>query len=125
MIRSELAVAGGTLLVARGSGIVVGWLCGRRVGEQAELLKITVGDGYRRRRVGTRLLSRMIDECVADGVEKLFLEVRSLNRAAVEFYEEFGFAEVGRRKGYYKRPSDDAVVMELKILEKGHGVTIR
>lgn len=119
MIRSELLTENGVQLSARLSGTVVGWACGRWTGEEAELLKIAVNNRYRRQKLGTVLLDRLVSLCADAGAVKLFLEVRSMNRAAVRFYKRYGFTEVGRRKGYYKEPSDDAVIMETNLPEKG------
>ena len=120
MIADELRTENGIQLVARSAGVIVGWACGRRVGKEAELLKIAVTDRCRRRRIGSRLLNRFVGLCAADGAATLFLEVRSRNHAALAFYNGYGFAEIGRRKGYYKKPVDDAVVMQLSVLENGH-----
>ena len=45
------------------------------------------------------------------GLETVFLEVRSRNTAAINLYTAYGFKRVGVRKGYYKNPDDDAVIM--------------
>ena len=39
------------------------------------------------------------------------LEVRPSNHAAIALYEGFGFEVVGRRKNYYDKPSEDALLM--------------
>jgi ribosomal-protein-alanine N-acetyltransferase len=43
------------------------------------------------------------------------LEVRAGNLAALTLYRRFGFVEVGRRKGYYRDPAEDAVLMDLLL----------
>ena len=43
--------------------------------------------------------------------EKVFLEVRASNEAALGLYRRFGFSEAGRRANYYERPREDALVM--------------
>ena len=47
------------------------------------------------------------------GLETTFLEVRSKNAPALALYRAYGFEEVGVRKGYYKNPDDDAIIMLL------------
>jgi ribosomal-protein-alanine N-acetyltransferase len=41
--------------------------------------------------------------------------VRATNRAAVALYGRAGFREVGRRRGYYRDPVEDAVLMRREI----------
>ena len=48
-------------------------------------------------------------------VQTVFLEVRSSNEAALELYRALGFAESGRRKGYYADPPEDALVFRIQL----------
>jgi ribosomal-protein-alanine N-acetyltransferase len=48
-------------------------------------------------------------------VERVFLEVRESNLAAVRFYETHGFARAGQRAGYYRDPDEVAVLMIRKL----------
>jgi ribosomal-protein-alanine N-acetyltransferase len=41
----------------------------------------------------------------------IMLEVREHNEAAIALYDEAGFVPVGRRRGYYERPREDAILM--------------
>ena len=41
----------------------------------------------------------------------LTLEVRESNAPAIALYRKHGFEEAGRRKGYYTKPTEDAVIM--------------
>ena len=45
------------------------------------------------------------------GVKYFTLEVRSLNEPAIRLYESLGFAKEGTRKGFYRDPEDDALIM--------------
>lgn len=55
----------------------------------------------------------------------LTLEVRVSNRPALELYMKHGFEQVGRRRGYYERPKEDAILMTLEFpgREKGEDLT--
>ena len=48
----------------------------------------------------------------------LTLEVRPSNQAAIQLYYKHGFAQVGRRKDYYKQPKEDAIIMTLEFGEE-------
>ena len=41
----------------------------------------------------------------------LTLEVRASNTPAIALYRKHGFEEAGRRKNYYTKPAEDAVIM--------------
>jgi ribosomal-protein-alanine N-acetyltransferase len=53
------------------------------------------------------LLTALRDAAAVD----VWLDVRASNVAARALYERFGFQEVGRRRGYYRRPVEDAINM--------------
>ena len=52
-----------------------------------------------------------LDEGRARGIEAVYLEVRDSNQRARRLYRSRGFEEVGRRRGYYRRPVEDAIVL--------------
>jgi len=58
---------------------------------------------------GIKMLLHLIDLALDAGSRNLTLEVRESNVDAQLLYEKFGFAEVGKRHGYYR--DEDAVVM--------------
>lgn len=93
---------------------VVGYCIFTAPCEDCELLRIAVDKDYRKCGIGHRLMKEMIRMCVEDNGEKIFLEVRESNDAAISMYESLGFDEISRRKDYYKKLTEDAVIMELK-----------
>lgn len=107
----------GLQLMARGdgAGAVIGWCCGLLIGEEAELLRIAVSQTERRRGVGAALLSKFEGECRERRVATIFLEVAETNMPARRLYEKFSYRAVGRRKGYYSQPVDDALVMKKTL----------
>ncbi|MDR3089909.1 MAG: ribosomal protein S18-alanine N-acetyltransferase [Desulfobulbaceae bacterium] len=98
------------------AGLMLGWTCVLPVVDEAELLKIAVLPEKRRLGVGRALLTDAFRQAADGGARRLFLEVREKNLAARLLYRQTGFTEVGRRKGYYRSPPDDALLLE-KILE--------
>lgn len=96
----------------------IGMAICRVAADEAELLTIAVSSEHRRRGAGRRLLSAAIEHVRRAGARSLFLEVGADNRAAQSLYLSLGFAEVGRRMGYYARanlPAGDASVMRLTL----------
>ena len=100
---------------APGDSGVVGYAVATFVVEQAELANLATAPAARRRGVGGLLLDEVIREAVTRGTRELFLEVRESNRGARALYASRGFTEVGRRRGYYRRPVEDALVLRLRL----------
>jgi ribosomal-protein-alanine N-acetyltransferase len=87
----------GVTLVSEADGEISGFLVGRQVGEEAEILNLGVAQARRRRGDGRALLKAALDEFAARGVSRVFLEVRESNEAGIAFYTKHGFAKTGRR----------------------------
>lgn len=102
-------------LAAEGGDGVAGFAVASVVGTEAELETIVVEARRQRQGLGTRLLGALAEELRGAGVEELFLEVRSSNQRALEFYRRMGFAETGRRVRYYADPVEDAVLQRLRL----------
>lgn len=80
-----------------------------------ELLRIATAPEKRGRGIGGALLDEVIRRCRSSGAEVLRLEVRRSNNAAIALYLSRGFFEIGVRRGYYRNPDDDAILMELRL----------
>jgi len=93
----------------------LGYIVGRAVIDQGEILNLGVTLSARRRGIGTALVRRLLEDFGRRGVVSAFLEVRESNLPAQQLYESFGFAAVGRRPRYYQRPMEDAVVLRAAI----------
>ena len=115
-IAAELRRSGGYALVAtEENGEVAAWCCGLQVGVEAELLKIAVVPGGRRKGLARSLLTELCSRFTLRGVEKIFLEVRGRNHPALQLYSGLGWRETGRRSSYYSDPVDDAVMLVRRI----------
>ena len=89
-----------------------GYFIGAASNGEAELYRIAVLPEYRRKGLGKHLMEAFLDSC-PKSTNKIFLEVRSKNTAALELYKRYGFKVIHVRKGYYK--DDDGVVMEANV----------
>lgn len=81
----------------------LGFALFRAVADEAELLTLAVRPDRRRRGIGAALLAWTCRAAHARGARVLHLEVGADNPAALALYGRCGFAEVGRRPGYYRR----------------------
>jgi ribosomal-protein-alanine N-acetyltransferase len=97
------------------SGAFLGWTCFLLVLDEAELLKIAVVPAWRHQGIGQALMQDVFTSAARFEARRLFLEVRERNLAARALYRKTGFTEVGRRKGYYDHPPDDALMLEKNL----------
>ncbi|MCD7783937.1 MAG: ribosomal protein S18-alanine N-acetyltransferase [Firmicutes bacterium] len=95
---------------------IAGFIMLSIVGDEAEIMNIAVAEKARRRGVGSALIENALLLCGERGVRAVYLEVRSKNEAARALYESVGFRRLYVRGGYYKKPTDDAVIM-IKHIE--------
>ena len=91
-----------------------GYLLATIIDGEAEILSIGVTPDRQRQGVGKRLLQRFFDYGASRNMAKAVLEVAEDNVPALGLYRDFGFAEFGRRKDYYKQGNQkiDAIVMK-------------
>ena len=84
---------------------------------EAHILNLCVGETYRCRGVGRRLLGSLIERAVAGGMADAFLEVRPSNIVAIRLYLALGFEQVGMRRGYYQAADgrEDAAVLRRAL----------
>ncbi|HEY1637617.1 MAG TPA: GNAT family N-acetyltransferase [Rhizomicrobium sp.] len=95
------------------AGVVV---C-RVAADEAEILTLGVVPECRRAGFGRRLVRAAAATVFAQGAQTLFLEVDVGNTAALSLYRQLGFAEVGRRRGYYRSCDSlaDALVLRCRL----------
>ena len=103
-------------IVARAaSGEVIGYGCSWQIHEELRINNIAVREDRRGLAVGRAILLRMIEEGRLAGCRVALLEVRPSNTAARALYASEGFAQIGRRKDYYRLEREDALVMALEL----------
>jgi len=101
-------------LVAESEGVLVGHAVASLVAEIAELQRIAVATPWRRRGVAGALLEEVVGLATRAHADRVLLEVREDNAAALGFYAAHGFVEVDRRRRYY-RDGATAVVLRLAL----------
>lgn len=106
-----------TMVVAEEDGEIMGYGCTCTVCENCDLENILVAEEYRKSGVGTAILNALLDDAAERGAEKVFLEVRVSNAAAMKLYLRCGFAGVHARTRYYS-DGEDCLVMSKVIASK-------
>ena len=118
LFHGEVRRASALTLVAETDGVLVGYaICGF-VLDEAHVENIAVVDAWRGQGVAQSLFDALLATARARGARYLALEVRAENARAIRFYERNGFASVAVRRGYYRHPVEDAIVM-LRRLDAG------
>lgn len=99
--------------VCREQGMMVGYAVMMLVLDEAHLLNIGIVAERQRGGLGGTLLDFLCAEARAAGAGRMFLEVRPSNASGLGLYRRYGFAEIGRRRGYYPGHDgrEDAIVM--------------
>lgn len=87
--------------------------------DESEIGNLAVAPAARGRGVGAALLDTALDEAVRRGAASTYLEVRESNVAARRLYASRGFTAVGRRRRYYRNPTEDALVLHRPIIQSG------
>ena len=107
-VRGELTNSLALWLVALAGDEVVGYVGSQTVLGEADMMNIAVADSHRRQGIARMLVRELIDRLDAN---MLTLEVRASNAPAIALYESEGFAQIGLRKNYYRKPKEDALIL--------------
>lgn len=91
--------------------------------DEAELLTIGVAAAQQRKGLGRAMLTEMLGVARDRNMQRVFLEVRSSNVAAIALYRSAGFSEIGVRRDYYRNAngSEDALVMACELMSESNG----
>lgn len=110
---------GGFGLLWRHQGEAQGFVLCRTNGARGEVLSLGVAPPARKRGIARALMDAAIETARRQGLRDLYLEVAQDNTAALCLYRDLGFAQVGRRVGYYVRPEEktvDALTLRRQIV---------
>ncbi len=99
---------------------ICGYAIHSRALDEAHLLNLCISPARRRAGLASLLLDYLLRELMVAGVDRLFLEVRPSNKAALRLYAQHQFEKIGRRPGYYPAAEgrEDALVL-LRHLDGG------
>ena len=92
-------------------GIVVGFIHYTKLYNSVDIVDIVVKEEYQNQKIGSNLLDYVITELSCN--DRIYLEVNTKNKKAINLYQKFGFRVINVRKNYYGL--EDAYVMERVI----------
>ena len=101
-------------VVAEDEGEVIGYGGYTAAADTADVDNIAVVENYRRSGVAKSIVDELCKKAKKQGVEKLFLEVRVSNYAAMSLYLKCGFKGIYARSRYYP-DGEDCLVMVKEL----------
>ena len=99
---------------------IAGFIVARLIADELHVNNVAVRPEFRGRDLGSLLLQTTLKQAQQRGAKLAQLEVRANNQPAQRLYRSCGFGAVGRRKNYYRNPTEDAVLMSLSFSDIGH-----
>ena len=83
--------------------------------DEGQITNIATHPDFRRMGYGRAVVEALIKYAKNNRLESVSLEVRESNKAAIALYTDFGFKVEGKRKDFYTKPTEAALVMVLRI----------
>ena len=96
---------------------MVGYMVAMSAVDEMHLLTLSIDHAYQRQGLGRALLNEILNSARAMDMQRVILEVRPSNVAAVALYRKAGFSELALRRDYYPAAGgrEDALVMEYRL----------
>ena len=111
----ESVNAGTLFFVAKKENKVCGYIGISIIAGEGYITNIAVFPEHRSKGIGTALLKRVISLKDEMNLDFVSLEVRASNKAAISIYEKNKFKVEGLRKGFYRNPTEDAIIMTRRF----------
>lgn len=90
---------------------IIGLACLWAIVEEAHITLLGVDPDYRCQGFGQLLLLTLLAKAIARKLERATLEVNVNNSQGINLYQKFGFKVAGKRKNYYQKTGDDALIL--------------
>ena len=93
---------------------IVGFIVGVKTSKtMVKIPMLAVSENYRRKGIGTELLTSFLKKLSMQNIKQVELEVRTNNTAAIAFYEKHGFAIIDTIKGFYQNGEDARIMRKV------------
>ena len=97
---------------------LLGYICYWVVFEELRLMNLAVRQDCRRQGIASRLVRYAMEEGITQGTTRALLEVRAGNHVGRQLYQALGFRQYGCRRSYYTNPHEDAILMQLQMVNQ-------
>lgn len=114
-IKNDLNSKNSLYLLAFTNSTCIGYIACDMLVDHADVSAIAVHEKYRNMGVATLLLKKIVDICVSNKFNSIFLEVRVSNLIAISLYEKLGFSKIATRKNYYP-DNEDAYIYKKDLV---------
>lgn len=106
-------------VIAEKDSLLIGYACLYIISKEAHIYSLAVDPKFQGQGIGKKILGEVISRSKSSLVEFISLEVRVSNDIARNFYEKYGFKDVGKRINFYKKPDEDAIIMKKYLNLRG------
>ena len=114
VFRSELDNENAVTIAALDGEKVVGFINFHCILDEVNINNVAVTESFRKNHIGENLVI-LSEEYVKDKASVINLEVRESNLPAIALYKKLGFDEVGMRKNFYTKPTENAILMTKRL----------
>ncbi len=99
-------------LVADENKKVIGFIIGvKTLDDIIRIPMLAVTENYRRKNIGSKLIFKLLEIINRENINKIELEVKTNNLAAINFYKKHGFKIIERLTKFYQS-GEDAYIMK-------------
>lgn len=116
-LKDELENENAHFLTALTFGRVSGYIGVIEICGEADITNVAVHPDFRRMGIGKNLLDTAEKQAIERKCENITLEVRESNTAAIKLYSANGYKQIGVRKNFYEKPTENAVLMTKQLTE--------
>ena len=86
------------------------------MGDECDITNVAVTSSHRRMGIGRCLLEAVEEYCMQNSIRSITLEVRESNTPAIYLYEAMHYENIGIRKNFYEKPTENAIIMVRQLL---------
>ncbi len=115
MILGELRNPNAQLLLLVLGEQLLGYVGMQLILDECYITNLAVKKEWQGRGLGSSLLQAAERGALEKGCFLITLEVRESNEPALKLYRKHGFETAGRRKNYYEKPVEDALIMTKSV----------
>ena len=102
------------------AGLVLAYVGMTYAADEGSITNVATHPNVRRQGLGRAVVEALLAQASALALAFVYLEVRPTNQAAIALYQSLGFEIVGRRKNFYRHPTEDALLMQAAIHPTPH-----
>lgn len=104
-----------TYVVAENKDKLIGFGGYWRVIDEAQITNIGILTPYRHSGIGEMILNELCFQAVLEGCDRMTLEVREDNLAAIAFYKKHSFIQEGIRRNYYGQDQHGLIMWRYNL----------